>query len=129
MPGGRRAVTTAREDRSVQPQDPSTQYVGARHRHRRRSTPDEIELEHGHGHGHGPATPGDRRVRIAIGALLVPALLATLAGLIVLYPFDDGQSSAKDPSVRIAAHVTAAAGPEHRHPGVGRAWQGPVRRR
>jgi uncharacterized membrane protein len=91
----------------VQPQDPSPHYVGARHRHRRRSTPTEIELEHGH--GHGPAAPADRRVRIAIAALLVPALLATLVGLIMLYPFDDRRSSAKDPSVRISAHVTAAA--------------------
>jgi UPF0716 family protein affecting phage T7 exclusion len=90
----------------VHPQDPSPQYVGARHRHRGRSTPGGIELEHGH--GHGPAAPADRRVRFAVAALLVPALLATVVGLIVLYPFEDRRRSAQDPSVRISAHVTAA---------------------
>ncbi|WP_433285778.1 YibE/F family protein [Pseudonocardia sp. CA-142604] len=38
----------------------------------------------------------------------MPALLATVVGLIVLYPVEDRLPSAQDPSVRIAAHVTAA---------------------
>ncbi|WP_218616200.1 YibE/F family protein [Pseudonocardia abyssalis] len=42
---------------------------------------------HGHGHGHGPAPHADRRVRIAIAALLVPAAVATLVGLVLLFPF------------------------------------------
>jgi len=41
-----------------------------------------------HGHGHVPAGPADRRVWIAIAALLVPAALATLVGLVLLFPFD-----------------------------------------
>ncbi|MHA6625510.1 YibE/F family protein [Pseudonocardia sichuanensis] len=41
---------------------------------------------HGHGHGHGPARPAGRRVRIVIAALLVPCALATLVGLVLLWP-------------------------------------------
>ncbi|SMF10987.1 YibE/F-like protein [Cellulosimicrobium cellulans J34] len=41
---------------------------------------------HAHGHGHGPAAPATRRVRLVLAALLVPALLATLAGLVALWP-------------------------------------------
>ncbi|WP_312858878.1 YibE/F family protein [Pseudonocardia xinjiangensis] len=95
--------TPAREDLPVHPDNPSPQYVGARHRRR----PAGIEMEHGH--GHGPAAPAGRRVRIAISALLVPALLATLVGLIVLYPLENRQHSANDQSTRLSAHVTAAA--------------------
>src|ERR1700754_3872125 len=101
-------MASTREDRPVHPQDPSPQYVGARHRHRGRSIPGGGELENGHGHGHGPAAPADRRLRFAVAAVLVLALLATVVGLIVLYPFEDRRPSAQDPSVRIAAHVTAA---------------------
>ncbi|MGW6229604.1 hypothetical protein ACWFQT_21080, partial [Cellulosimicrobium cellulans] len=39
-----------------------------------------------HGHAHGPAAPATRRVRLTLAALLVPALLATLAGLVALWP-------------------------------------------
>jgi uncharacterized membrane protein len=41
---------------------------------------------HGHGHGHGPAQPAGRRVRILIAALLVPCALATLVGIVLLWP-------------------------------------------
>lgn len=40
----------------------------------------------GHGHGHSPAPPAGRRVRLLIAALLVPCALATLAGLMLLWP-------------------------------------------
>ncbi len=65
---------------------------------------------HGHGHGHGPPAAADRRVRIAIAALLVPAMLATLVGLVLLFPYDraeptDGAASAP----RIPGSVTATA--------------------
>jgi len=64
---------------------------------------------HGHGHGHGPAAPADRGVRLVIAALLVPAVLATLVGVLVLYPFADRSTApgTSDPSTRISAHVTA----------------------
>ena len=41
---------------------------------------------HGHGHGHTPALPAGRGVRILIAALLVPCALATLVGLVALWP-------------------------------------------
>ncbi|WP_454042014.1 YibE/F family protein [Cellulosimicrobium sp. Marseille-Q8652] len=39
-----------------------------------------------HAHAHGPAAPATRRVRVTLTALLVPLLLATLAGLVALWP-------------------------------------------
>jgi hypothetical protein len=61
--------------------------VQTRARHRRRNQPAarppsagsghrSAEDSQGHGHGHGPVAPADRRVRIAIAALLVPCALA-----------------------------------------------------
>ncbi|HEY2204250.1 MAG TPA: YibE/F family protein [Pseudonocardia sp.] len=40
-----------------------------------------------HGHGHGPAAPAGRRVRMLLVALLVPCALASVVGVLVLYPF------------------------------------------
>lgn len=62
----------------------------------------------GHGHGHGPAAPADRRVRIVIATLLVPAALATVVGLFLLHPFGDGPAQASS-SPRIAGFVTGSA--------------------
>lgn len=41
---------------------------------------------HGHSHGSGPALPATRRVRIVLAAILVPALLLTIVGLVALWP-------------------------------------------
>ncbi|MBE7699826.1 YibE/F family protein [Oerskovia sp. Sa1BUA8] len=41
---------------------------------------------HGHSHGGGPALPATRRVRLALAAILVPALLLTVVGLVALWP-------------------------------------------
>ena len=41
---------------------------------------------HGHGHGHTPAAPAGRRVRMFIAALLVPCALATVVGVVLLWP-------------------------------------------
>ncbi|MBV9920364.1 MAG: hypothetical protein JOY78_05850, partial [Pseudonocardia sp.] len=41
---------------------------------------------HGHGHGHTPAPPAGRRVRILLAALLAPAAVAALVGLVLLWP-------------------------------------------
>lgn len=41
---------------------------------------------HTHAHAHGPVEPATRRVRLTLAALLVPLLLATLAGLAALWP-------------------------------------------
>ncbi|OZM81698.1 YibE/F family protein [Pseudonocardia sp. MH-G8] len=51
----------------------------------RRLRPDR-DAEPATGHGHGPARPAGRRVRIVIAALLVPCALATLVGLVLLWP-------------------------------------------
>ena len=42
---------------------------------------------HGHGHGHGPAAPASRRVRLLLIWLLAPLALATVVGMVVLYPW------------------------------------------
>ncbi|TQM45241.1 putative membrane protein [Pseudonocardia cypriaca] len=65
-------------------------------------------LAHGHGHGHGPARPAGRKVRILIAALLVPCGLATLVGLVVLWPFGGVPTAAYPVSQEpVKAQVTA----------------------
>lgn len=74
-----------------------------------RTAPQPVHAAHGHGHG-GPAAPADRRVRIAIAALLVPAAIATVVGLLLLFPFERAQPTAgADSAPRIAGTVTATA--------------------
>ncbi|MEV4051815.1 YibE/F family protein [Amycolatopsis sp. NPDC049688] len=55
----------------------------------RRPTPAAPETGHGHGHGHGhgPAAPASRRVRLLLIWLLAPLALATVVGMVVLYPW------------------------------------------
>ncbi|MFD9961977.1 YibE/F family protein [Amycolatopsis sp. NPDC058986] len=48
---------------------------------------------HGHSHGHGPAAPASHRVRLLLIWLLTPLALATVVGMIVLYPW--GKASPK----------------------------------
>ena len=62
---------------------------------------------HGHGHGHGPPASADRRIRIAIAALLVPVVLATVAGLLVLFPWTPVPPAEASP--RVAGTITATA--------------------
>ncbi len=67
-------------------------------------------VHHGHGHGHGTAGPADHRVRIAIAALLVPAAVATLVGLVLLFPFAQAQpTEGADSAPRVPGTVTATA--------------------
>ena len=47
---------------------------------------------HGHGHGHGPAAPASRRVQLLLAAFLVPCALASLVGVLLLYPFGGAPS-------------------------------------
>ncbi|WP_232666202.1 YibE/F family protein [Pseudonocardia sp. TRM90224] len=84
----------------------------ARHR-RAEEHPDDgtdlaLEAGHGHGHGHGPAPPAGRRIRIIIACLLVPAVLATLAGLVLLFPTAQRPTGAAA-SPRVDGHVTTAS--------------------
>jgi uncharacterized membrane protein len=46
-----------------------------------------VEAGHGHGHGHGPAAPASRRVRLLLIWLLAPVALATVLGVLLLYPW------------------------------------------
>lgn len=43
---------------------------------------------HGHTHSHGPAPRASRRVRITLAVLLIPMLLASVVGLVILWPHD-----------------------------------------
>jgi uncharacterized membrane protein len=78
-------------------------------RSRSDNAPDSGVGGHGHGHGHTPARPAGRRVRILIAALLVPCALATLVGVVLLWPTGGppgtAQASAQQP---VQAQVTAA---------------------
>jgi uncharacterized membrane protein len=65
---------------------------------------------HGHGHGHGPARPAGRRVRILIAALLVPCALATLVGVVLLWPSGGPPATAQPVSQEpVRAQVTATS--------------------
>jgi uncharacterized membrane protein len=77
-------------------------------RFRRRGKPPEDHSSAGHGHGHGPARPAGRRVRILIAALLVPCALATLVGLVLLWP-SGGPPATAHPAGQepVRAQVTA----------------------
>jgi uncharacterized membrane protein len=68
-----------------------------------------VEPAHGHGHGHGHlrAAPAGRRVRVLIAALLVPCALATLVGMVVLWPSGALPSSTASPQQPVRAQVTA----------------------
>jgi len=63
---------------------------------------------HGHGHGHGPAAPAGRRVRVLLAALLVPCGLATLVGLVLLWPTGDVPHTTQRVQEVFPAEVVAA---------------------
>ena len=67
---------------------------------------------HGHGHGHTDASPVGRRVRVLLAALLVPAALAALVGLVLLWP--SGRAPAAQAATATPVHAqvveTHAAG-------------------
>ena len=65
---------------------------------------------HGHGHGHGPAAPASRRVRNLLVWLLTPLALATVVGMIVLYPWGKpAPKSAVQQGTPVQASITATA--------------------
>jgi uncharacterized membrane protein len=64
---------------------------------------------HGHGHGHGPAAPAGHRVRVLLAVLLIPCALASVLGVLVLYPFGaDHRLSADRLGQRVNAQIAAA---------------------
>ncbi|MFD6070376.1 YibE/F family protein [Amycolatopsis lurida] len=67
----------------------------------------EPPVGHGHSHGHGPAAPASRRVRLLLMGLLIPLAVATVAGMIVLYPWgEDPAKSVFPQGTPVSATVT-----------------------
>ncbi len=63
---------------------------------------------HGHGHAHGPAPAASRRTRRIVASVLIPAAVATLVALVVLWPADPPEQAGTDPGGRrVTAVVTA----------------------
>ncbi|GAA3235266.1 hypothetical protein GCM10017691_32510 [Pseudonocardia petroleophila] len=63
----------------------------------------------GHGHAHGgPAPPAGRRVRILIAALLVPCAMATLVGVVLLWPGGPSVAPPATAQTPVQGEVTAA---------------------
>jgi uncharacterized membrane protein len=66
---------------------------------------------HSHGHGHGPAQPVSHRVRRLLTALLVPFALASIAGVVLLYPSGDTPQPNGQIQAVSAEVMSVAAGP------------------
>jgi uncharacterized membrane protein len=64
---------------------------------------------HGHGHGHGPAQPASTKVRRLLTALLLPFALASVVGVILLYPFDGTPSAKGGQQEPVSGDVTAVS--------------------
>jgi uncharacterized membrane protein len=64
--------------------------------------------ERGHGHGHGPAAPAGRHVRLLLVGLLVPCALATLVGVVLLWPSGPLPGSTQPAQQVFDAEVVAA---------------------
>ncbi|SEC67899.1 Uncharacterized membrane protein [Amycolatopsis tolypomycina] len=79
----------------------------------RRKTPEPPEPPTGHGHGHGPAAPASRRVRLLLIWLLAPLALATVVGMVVLYPWGKASPTSVVPQgTPVHADIrTTATGP------------------
>ncbi|MGV9360105.1 YibE/F family protein [Amycolatopsis sp. NPDC003731] len=82
----------------------------------RRKAPAETEAAHaghGHGHGHGPAAPASRRVKLLLIWLLAPLALATVVGMVVLYPWGKASPTSVVPQgTPVHADIrTTATGP------------------
>jgi uncharacterized membrane protein len=61
----------------------------------------------GHGHGHGPAQPASKKVRRLLTALLLPFALASVVGVILLYPFDGTPSAKGSQQVPVSGDITS----------------------
>ncbi|MFC5115709.1 YibE/F family protein [Amycolatopsis halotolerans] len=78
-----------------------------------KKTPQPTGHGHGHGHGHGPAAPASQRVRKLLIWLLAPLALATVVGMIILYPWGSSlpKSAVQQGTPVQAAITTATSGP------------------
>ncbi|MET0233204.1 MAG: YibE/F family protein [Kibdelosporangium sp.] len=64
---------------------------------------------HGHGHGHRPAHPASRKVRRLLTALLLPFALASVVGVILLYPFGGTPSGNAGQQQPVSGDITAVS--------------------
>ncbi len=62
---------------------------------------------HPHTHAHGPGRPTGRRVRLLIAALLVPCALATLVGVVLLWPTAGPATGTIGAQVPVRGEVTS----------------------
>ncbi|MET9001675.1 YibE/F family protein [Amycolatopsis sp. NPDC004169] len=88
--------------------------AGARPRRKAADTPEPPTGHgHGHGHGHGPAAPASRRVKLLLIWLLAPLALATVVGMVVLYPWGKASPTSVVPQgTPVHADIrTTATGP------------------
>jgi uncharacterized membrane protein len=89
---------------------------------------------HGHGHGFGPAAPVSRQVRLLLALLLVPCAVASVVGVLLLYPFSGVPSAPGAGGPQVNARVGAvtpadcsqssAGQPTPSQPGTGQAGNG-----
>nr|WP_052479184.1 YibE/F family protein [Kibdelosporangium sp. MJ126-NF4] len=64
---------------------------------------------HGHGHGHGPAQPASRNVRRLLTWLLLPFALASVVGVVLLYPTGDTPSPTNGQQDPVQGEVVSAS--------------------
>ena len=110
--GGRPAARPPHEDQAADPhveRRETTSPAGSAPPGRRRAVP----APTGHGHGHSPAAPASRRVKLLLVWLLVPVALATVAGMLLLYPWGQAKpTSAISPGTPVHGTIsTATSGP------------------
>ncbi|GHE84452.1 hypothetical protein GCM10017786_15160 [Amycolatopsis deserti] len=100
-----RLATTGAEGTGAHP-------TGAEPRRRRAAAPPATPPT-GHGHGHSPAPPASRRVKLLLIWLLAPIAAATVAGLLLLYPWgQDEPASAISQGTPVHGTIsTATSGP------------------
>ncbi|MEU4672732.1 YibE/F family protein [Amycolatopsis sp. NPDC023774] len=100
-PTGRRPRTIASPDEAPEPAEPPA-------RKGLRAALTAQAHGHGHGHGHGPAAPASTRVRKLVMWLLVPLALATVVGMVVLYPWGKASPTSVVPQgTPVQALITA----------------------
>lgn len=95
--------------RRARPDRPATPALRPENRPRRRGARPAPPA--GHGHGHSPAPPAGRRVRVLIAALLVPCALATLVGVVLLWPADEPAAAPGQAGQQLVAATVTAARP------------------
>jgi uncharacterized membrane protein len=74
---------------------------------------------HGHGHGHSPVPAASRHTRRIVAAVLVPAGLATLVAMIVLWPARPHQAPDNAAGIRALGTVASIAAQQCSPPGPG----------